>query len=160
MTIPCCQVLIVDDDPDIRESLRFFLEDFDYPVMEAPDGPSALRFLCECDEPWVVLLDRMMPKMDGIAVLRALATLPAVTARIAIVFMSARTDPSDADMAHLVATQAFASITKPFDLDALLEIVRQAWRHVASRAQAAPAGQSGPHATGRSALDHVPSLES
>jgi CheY-like chemotaxis protein len=126
MIQPGCQVLVVDDDPDIRESLRFCLEEAGYPVAEAADGSSALRLLTQSVGHWVILLDRMMPQMDGIAVLRNLASVPEVKARTATIFMSARSDPPDAEAARIVKDHAHTTISKPFDLDVLLAAVERA----------------------------------
>jgi CheY-like chemotaxis protein len=67
-------VLIVDDDEDIRFTVRAMLEDLgEHTVSEAPDGPSALALLRAATEQYVVLLDLLMPNMDGIEVLRGVA---------------------------------------------------------------------------------------
>lgn len=127
------QVCVVDDDPDIRESLRFFFEEAGYHVEEVGDGIGALRFLEAADHPWVVLLDRMMPHMDGIAVLRALADLPHVASRAPIVYLTARSDAPDPETARMIASHTVATATKPFNLDALLDAVERASKQLAER---------------------------
>src|SRR3954470_12387725 len=60
------RVLVVDDDPDIRESVRLVLEDEGYEVEEAADGAAALALLrAATTRPDVILLDLMMPVMNG-----------------------------------------------------------------------------------------------
>jgi DNA-binding response OmpR family regulator len=65
------EVLVVEDDPAVRGVIRAVLEDAGFSVLEADDGVAALRLLHET-APAVVLLDVMMPGMDGFAVLRAI----------------------------------------------------------------------------------------
>ncbi len=120
------RVLLVDDDPDIRESLRLFFEEEGYLVEEAADGHAALAFLEATRAPWVVLLDRMMPRLDGPGTLRCLAERPQVRARCVIIYVTARHDPPDEETVRLLAAQTFAAATKPFDLDALLALVERA----------------------------------
>ena len=72
------RILIVDDDPDIRKVLRLLLSE-SYVVSEAPDGPSAVAFLQENPDTDLVVLDVMMPGMDGIQTcskLRVFSTAP------------------------------------------------------------------------------------
>jgi CheY-like chemotaxis protein len=70
------RVLIVDDDPEIRESMRMVLEDEGYHVREAADGVAALDELHRDQQPCVVLLDLMMPRMNGWEFLGAAASDP------------------------------------------------------------------------------------
>jgi CheY-like chemotaxis protein len=58
-------ILIVDDDEDIRETLRDVLEDEGYPVRVAANGAEALAMLAGSQKPCLILLDLMMPVMDG-----------------------------------------------------------------------------------------------
>jgi CheY-like chemotaxis protein len=62
---PCPGVLVVDDDPDIRDSLREVLEDEGYTVSSVANGREALDYLRSGKRPCVILLDLMMPIMDG-----------------------------------------------------------------------------------------------
>ena len=72
-------VLVVDDDPDIRETLRFVLEDAGYPVYSAENGSEALAILSSGKElPGLILLDLMMPVMSGDEMLRALKAVHAL----------------------------------------------------------------------------------
>lgn len=126
------RILVVDDDPGIRESLRFLFEDAGCEVVEAEDGATALYVLRADRRPFVVLLDRMMPRLDGVETLRRLSeTSPEVLSRVVVLFMTARNDPPDRQAADFLREAAFATITKPFDLDALIELVKRAWAQVA-----------------------------
>src|SRR5258706_14602747 len=66
-------VLVVDDDRDIRGTLRVALEDAGYTVHEAPDGLIAIDLLLASPAPLVVLLDLMMPRMAGSEILELFA---------------------------------------------------------------------------------------
>src|SRR5262245_64068037 len=67
------RVLVVDDDEDIRETLRLVLEDAGYDVLLAADGRSALDVLRKGAEGLVVLLDLQMPNVSGVEVLQEIA---------------------------------------------------------------------------------------
>jgi len=64
-------VVVVEDDPDIREALREMLEYEGYPVVEFENGKEALDHLHESPSPGLIILDLMMPVMNGIQFLRA-----------------------------------------------------------------------------------------
>lgn len=65
------KILIVDDDPDILDALAMILESRDYQVVTARDGIEGLATL-KAEKPDLMILDLLMPKMDGFAVLREL----------------------------------------------------------------------------------------
>jgi len=65
------KILIVDDDPDMRDALTIILESQDYKIVTAEDGLEALATL-KAEKPDLMLLDLLMPKMDGFAVLKEL----------------------------------------------------------------------------------------
>lgn len=70
-------VLIVEDDPDVREYASLVLEDYGYRVLSAADGPSALRLLRSAGRVDVLFTDVVMPGLDGIEVARrATAQIP------------------------------------------------------------------------------------
>ena len=111
------KILIVDDEPDVLLLLRVNLEAAGYETVLAADGEMALRRIDEAD-PALVLLDIMMPVMDGLGVLRALeerSTAPRV------VVVSAKS--SDRDVVRALTSGALAYIKKPFDPDDLLRVV-------------------------------------
>jgi two-component system, chemotaxis family, chemotaxis protein CheY len=115
------RVLVVDDDEAIRALLREALEDEGYAVQEAADGAQALGMLGRA-RPDAVLLDLMMPVLDGWGFLRAAADLP--RAGLPIVVMSAASNLSAAAQ-ELLGLGVRAWLPKPFDLDALLGMVGQ-----------------------------------
>lgn len=126
------RVCIVDDDPGIRDSLRFLLEDAEYDVEEVTDGGALIALLQADPRPRVVLLDRMMTRLDGIATLRLLEDAPALRQHLTI-FMTAGQELLDVDAMRLVERMTFASVNKPFDLDTLLSAVRRASQRLAER---------------------------
>lgn len=108
------RVLIVDDDPDIRELLRAILGWDGYVVETANDGMAALETLAGSDEAWIVLLDINMPRMNGLEVCAHLTALGVPAVRCLVVLMTAGFFP-DGDMPPSVR----ALLPKPFDLNAL-----------------------------------------
>ncbi|MGD8757997.1 MAG: response regulator, partial [Deltaproteobacteria bacterium] len=65
------KILVVDDDPDMREALQMILESADYTVVTAEDGEKCLSKLKE-EQPDLLILDLLMPRMDGFEVCKAL----------------------------------------------------------------------------------------
>jgi len=65
------KILVVDDDPDMRDALTMILESRDYEIITAQDGIEALATL-KAEKPDLMILDLLMPKMDGFAVLKEL----------------------------------------------------------------------------------------
>jgi DNA-binding response OmpR family regulator len=120
-------VLVVDDEPDLSWVMRYNLEIEGYRTYAAPDGRSALDLLRE-HNPEVMILDVMMPVMDGWSVLEELRRIPA-RERPRIVIVSARTSPEDRARASELGVDAF--IAKPFELEDLLEVVRGLTPHAA-----------------------------
>jgi CheY-like chemotaxis protein len=118
MTKDSCpaSVLVVEDDEDIREAIGNILEDEGYEVALAEHGEAALALLSEVGRPCLVLVDLVMPKMDGWELMKALSRNDRL-ATIPIVVMSAASRPERIDGQRLVK--------KPIDLDLLLRIVRE-----------------------------------
>jgi len=105
-------ILHVDDEPDIREVVQLSLALMEgWNVHSVASGREAFAVLRDA-APDLVLLDYMMPEMDGKAILAALQADPA-TCHIPVVFMTAKSMP--AEVARLVAAGAAAVIAKPFD---------------------------------------------
>lgn len=113
-------ILIVDDDAGIRTSLARLLHLEGFRTAEAAHGAEALEYLRHHPAPCVILLDLMMPTMDGWELHRHLQQDPAL-ARIPVVVISAHV--SLADMAR--SLRAFAYFEKPIELDQLVETVER-----------------------------------
>ena len=111
------RVLVVDDDASIRELLSTALEDDGYEVVPARNGEDALN-VCERWRPDVIVLDLMMPVMDGWTFAKRLRE----TDEIPIVVLSAANDLAR----HAKSIGAADVVGKPFDLDQLLPKVARA----------------------------------
>jgi CheY-like chemotaxis protein len=116
------QVLVVDDDPSVGELLRASLGKDGFDVLVARDGPTAVQ-LAQQQRPGLILLDLLMPGMDGFAVLQALKQNPE-TATIPVVAMTGNEDYKLGARARLLALGAADLVAKPFDLDLLTQEVR------------------------------------
>ena len=112
-------ILIVDDDPDLQEALADLLQVRGYRVWSAPDGAKALQRLRESDAPCLILLDLMMPVMDGHEFLAQHNADP-LLARIPVVVISAGRHPKGS-----VVPGAVDLLHKPFDADDLIRIVQR-----------------------------------
>jgi len=110
-------VLVVDDDPGIRESVTEVLSSEGYRVLEAADGEEALRQLEGLAERCLVLLDLAMPRMNGVELLAELSRR-GQSHRTPVVVMSA-----NAQMRELDFPQVVALLRKPFELEELLRWV-------------------------------------
>jgi len=111
------KVLIVDDEPDVLLLLRVNLEAAGYETVLAADGETALDRIDDA-QPDVVLLDIMMPVMDGWGVLRALSDRVGAPR---VVVVSAKS--SDRDIVRALTSGALDYVTKPFDPDDLVDVV-------------------------------------
>ena len=114
------EVLIVDDEPDIRGVLAFTLEDAGYLVREAGDGAEAIAAL-EDHPPDVLVLDLMMPGVDGFGVLRSRRQL-GLALETRIIILTAKTAERDYVRGWELGADEY--LTKPFEPDMLLEKVR------------------------------------
>jgi len=117
-------VLIVEDDPDIVELLQYMLEREGYPVLVAKDGE---RGLAEAQrrKPGLVLLDLMLPGLDGLEVCRALKS-DATTRGIPVVMLTAKGEESDVVLGLELGADDY--IRKPFSPRELVARVRSVLR--------------------------------
>lgn len=114
------KILIVDDEHDILETLSFVLEQEGYECCTALNGIDGLN-KARSENPSLILLDIMLPKMNGYKVARLLK-FDEKYRHIPIVMLTAKT--RDADRVQGIETGADAYVTKPFDINNLLEIIR------------------------------------
>lgn len=124
------RVLIVDDDEDTREALRFLLEDAGYTVAEAADGVEGLEAIQASDVPLVVLLDYSMPRLNGIEVLQAVARDARLAAQHAFILVTAMSAYHFQAAEPVFATLSALIIVKPFEVDALLDAIASAARRL------------------------------
>ncbi|NPC70311.1 response regulator [Corallococcus exiguus] len=110
-------VLIVDDERDLRESIAELLEMSGYRVAQAANGLAALELLAAAPKPGMVLLDKMMPVMDGYEFLLQVRSDPAYR-ELPVLMMTA-------DAGFRAPPETLGLLHKPLDLDKLLRLVGQ-----------------------------------
>ena len=114
-------VLVVDDDEQLREFIRVNLEMDGYVVREAGSAAEGLAALEE-QAPALVLLDVMMPQVDGFEMLRRMQEQHGLGS-VPVIMFSGKVDEETADRAAREGAQAF--VGKPFDPQALIESTKQ-----------------------------------
>lgn len=125
---PLTRILHVEDEPDIQAVARLALEVVGgFSVRQCSSGQEALQAV-GAFRPELILLDVMMPGMDGPSTLQALRAMPEA-AGIPVVFMTAKVQPQE--VAEFKALGALDVIAKPFDPMTLSDQVRQVWAHYA-----------------------------
>ena len=124
MSLPLCRILYVEDQPDIRLVAKMALEVVGkFTVVACASGQEALSKAPDARAD-LLLLDVMMPGMDGPSTLQALRLLPA-TAQTPVIFMTAKVQA--AEVALYKAMGALEVISKPFDPMTLSDQLRQIW---------------------------------
>ncbi len=115
------QILVVDDEPDVRESTRFLLESWGYGVATAENGAVALDLLQHGLRPGLILLDLAMPVKDGFTFRREQLAEPEL-ARIPVVVFSAYRDLLDR---RAQALRPLACLPKPLDIETLHDLLQR-----------------------------------
>ncbi len=115
------KVLVVDDEVDIVESIKFRLEIEDINCITANDGEEGLA-TAKKEMPDLILLDVMMPKMNGYKVARMLKFDTAFK-DIPIIMLTARSQEKDIELGE--ETGADEYVTKPFDMEELVVLVKK-----------------------------------
>jgi len=125
------RVLLVEDDPDLREALSHILDSAEMDVVVAVDGAEALKFLDA--EPLAfdaVVTDRIMPNVDGVELLRTIKARREMTL-LPVIILTVAAQPHQ--MVEGLDAGAYAYLPKPVDADVLTSMIRSAaadWRHV------------------------------
>lgn len=114
-------VLVTDDEKDIRSALKIYLRPEGYELLEAEDGEKALAIIKE-HKVDLVLLDIMMPKMDGIETVSRLREF----SNIPVIFLSAKSEDTDKVMGLNVGADDY--VTKPFNPAEVIARVRSQLR--------------------------------
>jgi CheY-like chemotaxis protein len=113
---PCCWVMVVEDDDATREAITLGLEETGYGVVAVPDGLEALSFLkTSSSQPAVIVLDLLMPVMDGMTFRRHQMQDPKLAAIPVVVVTAGSVPPSGLHGAEVVR--------KPVELHRLLSMV-------------------------------------
>jgi len=119
------KILIVDDEPNIVQTLQDRLEMNDFNVVTACNGKEGLEQAIQ-ETPDVILLDVIMPVMDGLEMLEALRKEPSCE-DISVVMLTARSQTQDIARANACGIEDY--IVKPFDLSELLEKIECVVEH-------------------------------
>jgi DNA-binding response OmpR family regulator len=114
-------ILIVEDEPDMLMALSIRLESIGFNVITAADGLEGLTKARQ-EYPDLILLDIMLPKMDGFKVCQMLK-LDQKYKHIPIVLLSAKSSERDIQMGQQVGANAY--LTKPFRTDELMRVIKQ-----------------------------------
>jgi len=115
-------VLVVDDSPSIRMLVRANLELAGFTVSEVKDGVDCIRLLKGEPERFdAVIVDVMMPRLDGFATVRAIRQIPDLPA-ISVIVMSTHARSSDIDSGRNAGADAY--VVKPFDPEHLIAVVK------------------------------------
>ncbi len=125
------RILLVEDEPDIADMLRFFLEQNGFVLLHAEDGRDGLRLTHE-KMPHLILMDSILPDMDGFEVCQQLRAMPA-TAHIPIIFLTRRSGHENVLAALELGADDF--IAKPFDPEELLLRIQNTLRRAEKNAR-------------------------
>ena len=106
------KILVVDDEPNIVLSLEFLMKQAGFQVRTASDGEAALAAVT-ADTPDLVLLDVMMPNLDGLAVCKQIKADPQIRT-LPVIFLSARSQQFEVEAGMRLG--ALGYIIKPFDM--------------------------------------------
>jgi CheY-like chemotaxis protein len=112
----CRKLLLIEDEKDIREALREALEMEDYRVSTACNGQEAMEMLNKMEAPCVILLDLMMPVLDGWEFRRRQTLSP--HSEIPVIVVSAAAD-------KIATIDANEYIRKPIELDCLIKAIKK-----------------------------------
>lgn len=115
------KILIVDDSPSQQLAMKQLVERLGHTVITADDGEQAVA-VCKAELPDLVLMDVVMPKLNGFQATRALSNDP-TTKHIAVIIVT--TKDQDTDRVWGLRQGAKAYLTKPFNENELIEIVNQ-----------------------------------
>ena len=119
--MPCRHILLIEDEPDLRETLKELLELIGFEVETAANGREGLVKLETKGKPCLIMLDLMMPVMNGWQFLETLKRDPLNDrAAIPVVVVSAAVD-----MVEIQAQYGCRSLSKPVDLDKLLNMAHE-----------------------------------
>jgi len=124
------RIMVVEDHAETRELLRYNLAAADFEVRAVPDGVQALAIMGRW-RPDLVLLDLMMPEMDGFEVCRRLKQIPALSA-VPVIILTARTDEVDRVVGLELGAEDY--VVKPFSTRELLLRIKIVLRRRSSEA--------------------------
>jgi len=141
-------ILLADDDATLRELARLTMNDPEYCIIEAGDGVEALD-LARTKRPDLLILDWMMPHLNGIDVARSLQQDP-TTASIPVIMLTAKGQEKDKELGHAVGVHSY--LVKPFSPLDLRERIQNVWKQQTSSGSSCSQSDTTP--------DSIPSLHS
>ena len=122
---PLVRICYVEDDEDIQRIVRMSLERVGKMTVEVVGDPTVAIEAMRAFKPDLVMLDWMMPKMDGPALFRQMRQQPETSA-LPVVFITAKA--SQRDLEELIAMGAVGTISKPFSPRDLPDQLREIWK--------------------------------
>lgn len=125
------KILVIEDNPEVRENTHEILELAGYEVVTAPNGKAGVE-LAQKENPDLIICDIMMPELDGYGVLHILNKKPE-TARIPFIFLTAKTEKTDIRKGMNLGADDY--LTKPFDDTDLLNAIEARLRKTAMQHQ-------------------------
>ncbi len=123
------RILIVDDEPEIVELLEMRLRKIGYTILTASDGMEGLE-KARKEMPDLIILDVMMPKMDGFQVCRFLK-FDEKYKKIPVLMLTSRGQDSDKNLGKEVSADSY--MPKPYEVDALLKEIKRLLKDSATR---------------------------
>lgn len=115
------KILLVDDEPNIIMSLEYTFKKNNFQVFIARDGQEALDIV-QTETPDLIILDIMMPNVDGYATIEAIRKDEKLT-KCNVIFLSAKNKESDIEKGMKLGANAY--MTKPFSIKKLIELVNE-----------------------------------
>ncbi len=115
------KVLVIDDEPDMQKLLKIRLEQENLQVITAGDGEAGVK-MAEQEIPDIILLDIMMPKMDGYSCLKELRSLPN-TKNTPVLMLSGKEEDKVADLFAFQKISGY--MEKPFELDDVVKKIKE-----------------------------------
>ncbi len=115
------RLVLVDDEPETVNLIRMFLELFDFDVATALTGEGGLEAIAR-HKPQAVILDLMLPDMDGLEVCRKIRATPGTT-RLPVIMLTARAGKEEVLQGYEAGATLY--LKKPVDLDRLVKSIRQ-----------------------------------
>ena len=115
------RILLVDDEPNILLAIEFLLKKEGYTIKKAFDGLQALE-LAVSFQPDIIVLDVMMPELDGFEVAQRIRNTPTLE-DVRIIFLTARGTPNDKMTGYSSGGEVY--LIKPFDNDELVRTVKE-----------------------------------
>ncbi len=130
--MPKTKILVVEDEKEISELLQYNLEKEGYQVVQAYDGQTALK-KAEQENPHLIVLDLMLPEIDGLELCRYLKQAEK-TRRIPIIMLTAKSEEADVIVGLKLGADDY--VTKPFSPKILLERIKTVLRRIAEKSSA------------------------